>query len=144
MIPAAAPKTCAAMSGVLLMATGDLKASATLGYVLPADETPLGNMLTAGAQEILIQAANGITGTGALSLAVQMSAAQCTTASPDRRSSQIQYATAWGATANPADSGGTGGTSAAQVTLVNTVPAYGAGTAGAASSVYASVYAAAY
>jgi hypothetical protein len=105
-------------------ARGDLKAAATMTYVLPVDESPLQNMLTAGPQQVVITASNGQTGAALRSLAIQMSAAQCTAAAPDRGASQVRYTTAWGAEANTGDNGGTGGTSAAQVTLVNGSSAY--------------------
>jgi hypothetical protein len=110
--------------GTMTIARGGLTVTGALAYRDPADETPLNQMLTGGLMPVSIALSNGLSGAAALSLTITCSACQFTQAKPDHSAVALGYATAWQATDNANDTGGTGGIGPGTVTLVNTTSNY--------------------
>lgn len=107
------------------IARGDLVVTGALGYPDPSDETPLASLLTGGLMPVQVSLSNGLTGAAALAMTVTCSAAQFTKAKHDREAHQaIGYATAWQATDNATDTGGSGGIGPGTVALLNGVLSY--------------------
>jgi hypothetical protein len=103
---------------------GGLTVTGVLGYPLPSDETPLLNMLSGGLMPVSITLSNGLSGASALGLTITSSAVQFSQAKPDRTQAALGYQTAYIATDNSTDTGGTAGIGPATVTLTNGISNY--------------------
>lgn len=110
--------------GTMTIARGGLTVTGALAYRDPADETPLSQMLTGGLMPVSIALSNGLTGAAAASVTITCSAAQFVQAKPDRERTTVGYGTAWQATDNATDTGGSGAIGPATVTVVNQVANY--------------------
>jgi hypothetical protein len=110
--------------GTMTIARGGLAVTGALAYRDPADETPLAQMLTGGLMPVSIALSNGLAGAAALGVTVTCSACQFVRAKPDRERTALGYATAFQATDNSTDTGGSGAIGPAAVTVVNGVASY--------------------
>jgi hypothetical protein len=107
-----------------IIARGDLDATGSVKFTVPADEGPLNLMLFNTQPATVFSATNGLSGTSQISLSISMTNTDFIKAKPVRSGVLVGYDDEFRTHANTTNVGGSGGLGQVTVTLTNNTPSY--------------------